>query len=279
MISAFLNPKDGLMIDPDDINNNSYKIIEASRDGYWTNDDLVLQTDQVLTLFKKLHPNAKALIMFDNSQNHRASAPDALVASRLNLSDGGKNVPKLRNTKWTDVNQVVHDQVMQLPDGTQKGVKRILMERNKWDDTYTLTTAREILSKEPDFASQVCWLEEIVVNKHDQYIIFLPKCHPELNFIEYFWSYVKSVLRSELIETIHRLRKAVPEALMKCPIETIRRYYRHTLRFMSLYRRGIQGGPLADFIMKKYSSHRSIPEELVLEEVEKEYNDYINSKK
>ena len=168
---------------------------------------------------------------------------------------------------------------MQLPDGTQKGVKRILMERNKWNDTYTLTTAREILSKEPDFASQVCWLEEIVVNKHDQYIIFLPKCHPELNFIEYFWSYVKSVLRSELIETIHRLRKAVPEALMKCPIETIRRYYRHTLRFMSLYRRGIQGGPLADFNMKKYSSHRSIPEELVLEEVEKEYNDYINSKK
>ena len=34
------------------------------------------------------------LFMFDNSQNHHKKSPDGLCANALNLSDGGKNVPK-----------------------------------------------------------------------------------------------------------------------------------------------------------------------------------------
>ena len=42
------------------------------------------------------------------------------------------------------------------------------------------------------------------------------------------------------------------------PIELVRRLERHALRFMSGYREKLDG-PLLDFAMKKYSSHRRIP--------------------
>jgi hypothetical protein len=62
------------------------------RDGYFTNDDLALQTRSMLKLFKVLHPGCLALVAFDNFSNHHAMARDALVANLLNLKDGGKNV-------------------------------------------------------------------------------------------------------------------------------------------------------------------------------------------
>ena len=71
----------------------SYTIIKpgTNADGWWTNDDLVKQLKHVIPVFEKIHPNCELLLCFDNSQNHHAKAPDALVANRLNLKDGGKD--------------------------------------------------------------------------------------------------------------------------------------------------------------------------------------------
>ena len=54
-------------------------------------------------IFKILHPGMCALMLFDNSMNHRERAPDALVAKRLNLGDGGKNVAPRRDG-WYKMN-------------------------------------------------------------------------------------------------------------------------------------------------------------------------------
>jgi hypothetical protein len=56
----------------------------------YTNDDLAVQTRSMMEIFGTLHPDCIALIAFDNSSDHHAMAKDALVASRLNLKDGGK---------------------------------------------------------------------------------------------------------------------------------------------------------------------------------------------
>eukprot|EP00474_Spongospora_subterranea_P006058 CRZ06516.1 hypothetical protein [Spongospora subterranea] len=62
-------------------------------DGFWDNSDLINQTkNRMMTLFKFLYPGCDALVIYDNSGNHHAFTSDPLVASRLNLSDGGKNV-------------------------------------------------------------------------------------------------------------------------------------------------------------------------------------------
>ena len=38
-----------------------------------------------------LHPGARGLFLFDNSQNHHAKAPSGLDVNNHNLNDGGKN--------------------------------------------------------------------------------------------------------------------------------------------------------------------------------------------
>jgi hypothetical protein len=62
-------------------------------DGWWSNGDLVDQLKLKLIIFEILHPDCVALFAFHNSSNHHKYAPDALRASQLNKSDGGKNVP------------------------------------------------------------------------------------------------------------------------------------------------------------------------------------------
>jgi hypothetical protein len=66
-------------------------------DGYWTNQDLVKQIqERAIPIFRILHANSDLLMMFDNSQNHRALPPNALNAKVLNLNDDGKNIKAQR---------------------------------------------------------------------------------------------------------------------------------------------------------------------------------------
>ena len=102
-------------------------------DGYWNNSDLVKRTTiKVMPLFKVLHPDCDALIMFENSQNHHAFAPDALVENRLNKRDGGKRVHLTRRGWYYGKSGEKIDQFMQNHKGEQKGLQTILMERDLW---------------------------------------------------------------------------------------------------------------------------------------------------
>ncbi|CEG48686.1 uncharacterized protein PHALS_06496, partial [Plasmopara halstedii] len=105
-------------------------------------------------------------------------APDALVATKLNLSDGGKHVSSMRSGWFIDDRGAKVEQCMQTEDGVQKGLRTILMERNLWNPGMSAKEARETLSKQPDFESQKEWLEETVVeNQPGLAIIFYPKFH------------------------------------------------------------------------------------------------------
>ena len=84
----------------------------TARDGWFTNDDLVVQTTAVFPLFEKLHPNCDLLFGYNNSMNHHKRAPDGLGADRLPLKDGGKNALKMHNT-WYMRNGIRHVQLMQ----------------------------------------------------------------------------------------------------------------------------------------------------------------------
>ena len=60
-------------------------------EGYWNSAKLVEQVrTRVVPIFRMLHQDCYRLFALDNSQNHHAMAPDALVATKLNLDDGGK---------------------------------------------------------------------------------------------------------------------------------------------------------------------------------------------
>ncbi|UZO10264.1 uncharacterized protein OCT59_001859 [Rhizophagus irregularis] len=61
------------------------------REGYWTSEHLINQIKtKVIPIFETLFPNCIALFAFDNSSNHAAFNPDALVANKMNLKPGSK---------------------------------------------------------------------------------------------------------------------------------------------------------------------------------------------
>jgi len=69
-----------------------------NHDGYWTGEDVCKQlTEKAIPALEKQHPDCQLLFIFDNSSGHASFAPDALLASRMNLGPGGKNVKVMRD--------------------------------------------------------------------------------------------------------------------------------------------------------------------------------------
>lgn len=242
----------------------SFVIITPGKnaDGYWTNDDLVLQLQRVMPLFERQHPGCDLLFMFDNSGNHHKAAPGGLCAADRNLSDGGA-MKIQRDSVWKDAEGVEHEQCMYIEreDGVReaKGLKTILTERGLWpagglrkDDACTLVAAQ------PDFLAQREWLRETIENAGHT-VDYYPKFHCELNYIEMVWAYSKQYLRRQCTYSFPDLVAKLPDVLLdNVPVTFHRRALRHCFRFMSGYRQGLQG-PLLDYVMKKYRSHREVP--------------------
>ena len=112
----------------------------------------------------------------------------------MNLKPGGKG--KFRDGLMPDGSV----QSMHLPNGQPKGIKLILEERGLWpqsqlkricDDCKKHSPVSEnccavcVLSLQPDFLAQKPLIKEIVENWGHK-VIFYPKFHCELNFIEMF---------------------------------------------------------------------------------------------
>jgi len=85
--------------------------------------------------------------------------------------------------------------------------------------------------------------------------------HPELNFIERYWSRVKWYTRQHSDGTVAWL-KATATAAMKseggcCDLTTIRRYARTSWRWVDAYRRGLDG-VLASWAVRQSKCHRCV---------------------
>ncbi|KIM29215.1 hypothetical protein M408DRAFT_35243, partial [Serendipita vermifera MAFF 305830] len=113
-----------------------------------------------------------------------------------------------------------------------------------------------MLSQQGDFKGQMSMLEQVITNAGHQ-CIFLPKFHCELNPIEYYWGWVKRRFRERCNGQFDASKKLLTDSLDACPGEVIRRFIRRADRYASVYRLGATG-PLADFAVRKYRSHRAV---------------------
>jgi hypothetical protein len=123
------------------------------------------------------------------------------------------------------------------------------------------------------------WLAE-VVKRAGFNILFYPKYHCELNYIEMVWGWTKNYHRRKCTYNYKDLKIDLPTTILgTLPIACFRRFSRYCLRFMSGYREGLEG-TLLDYAMKKYGSHRCVRTgvRVFLEADYKKYNDKKNTK-
>jgi len=111
---------------------------------WWNAEKKVEQTKKAIQIFNTAFPDDIAVFAFDNSSGHACKAPNALVASRMNLGPGGKQ-REMHTTSFirkVDGIRLSQNMGFQLGDrifgtnipipsemiGTPKGMKRILQE-------------------------------------------------------------------------------------------------------------------------------------------------------
>ena len=134
-----------------------------------------------------------------------------------------------------------------------------------------------LLSQQPDFLAQQEWLTETVEMHMDCRIIFYPKFHCELNFIELIWAFMKAFLRKRCENNYKRMKALVPTVLDEhVSLRLVRRVCVHCLRFMDGYRRELDG-PLLDFAIKKLAGKRRVPLE-ILPAIREDFDRYQQTK-
>ncbi|CAB4492243.1 unnamed protein product [Rhizophagus irregularis] len=161
-------------------------------------DENITIVKKAIPIFEQKYPDSIGVFAFDNATSHAAYAPDALIVHHMNLNPDGKK--KFKNGFKSDG----EIQSMHLSDGRPKGIKLVLEEKGLWkkelkricseckihSPTKNDCCAVRILSLQPDFAAQRPLIQEIIEDRGHK-IIFYPKFHCELNFIEQFWGAAK----------------------------------------------------------------------------------------
>lgn len=111
------------------------------KEGYWTSARFMAQMKKAAQIAEWKYNLAMYTLVWiiNQSSCHKAFAPDALNASRMNVQPGGAQ-PLMRDTQWTGRTQTMVD------NGVAKGLKRVLEERGINTGTMTGPDMKIILS-------------------------------------------------------------------------------------------------------------------------------------
>jgi len=166
--------------------------------------------------------------------------------------------------------------------GKFKGMAVILQERGFGDMMKVLASCknfkckpgetrcccRRMLYSQLDFVEGESFLETNCCS-HGIQVIFLPKFHCELNFIEQCWGRAKSVYRTYPPSSREEdLESNTLKALASIPLSMMRKFATRSCRFMDAYDCGLNGRQAA-WAAQRYKGHRVLPQN-ILEELEEQ---------
>lgn len=135
-----------------------------------------------------------------------------------------------------------------------------------------------LLSVQLDFAAGGQeWLEE-VITKAGHKIIFFPKYHCELNYIEMIWAFIKDKIRANCSNSLESMHEMLIELLQSIPLNYVRKVERRCFRFIHGYQLNMSG-PMLDYAMKPYTTRRMFPSEFVVREFDVAYAKYTAEQK
>ncbi len=165
MISDFVDEVSGFVRNASDMAGLS---LETQRDGYFNNDQLLIQVEKTINVFEEIHPSSRGLFLFDNAPSHKKVADDSLNVDKINVLSSGKQ-PAMRDSVLDGKSQrMVH------PDGTPKVMKAILEERGVNTKGMKAQDLRDKLKTYTDFQNQKTLLEEYVESR-GHLCMFYPK--------------------------------------------------------------------------------------------------------
>ncbi|KAK3816190.1 MAG: hypothetical protein J3Q66DRAFT_283474, partial [Benniella sp.] len=113
----------------------------------------------------------------------------------------------------------------------------------------------QALNHQPDFMQQGTMIEEAIKDEPGFQVIYYPKFHPELNFIEMYWGRAKRETRANCKFSMKGFETTVINALNSVSIDTIRAFAGRSFRYMQQYREGLTTAQVG-LEMKKHTSHR-----------------------
>ena len=116
--------------------------------------------------------------------------------------------------------------------------------------------AHRILGAERDFQDQKGRLQE-EVEALGHRVLFYPKFHCELNFIECYWCRAKLFARENCGYNFEALKATVPEALASVSDASIRGFYRLALHAIDAYSAGVRYRT-EEFKQNVYKSHQQV---------------------
>ena len=122
----------------------------------------------------------------------------------------------------------------------------------------TTCFCHQMLYNESDFAN-VEFCLGIACKSQGFTVMFLPKFHCELNFIEQCWGYAKQIYWLNP-ESFHEeaLERNALDTLECIPLPTMRKFSNRSQRFMDAYGQGLNGRQAA-WAAQKYWGHRVLP--------------------
>jgi hypothetical protein len=204
------------------------------RDGYFTTNNIIAHAKLVIDILEKHFPDDDHIIIFDNASTHRKHTDDTPAACNMpknpsqtwgtivtikdthgNVmrSPDGKTLKKkvpMADTKFADGSP----QSFYFPEGHNKagwfkGMAQVLREHGfaeeaGWRaecpgfkcpvDKVPQCCCCRFLYNQPDFFNVKSKLE-MVCEERGFRVLFLPKFHCELNFIEMCWGFAKRIYR------------------------------------------------------------------------------------
>lgn len=264
MIADYVSPDYGWLQSPDG-SQSARRVMKPgkNKDGYFTCDDIQEQAQAAMDILTEFYPDEEHVFVYDNASTHLKRPEDSLSARHMpkftpklghnwgievtKCTDDGKPVYKsdgsMEKIKIPMGDAVFNSQPQSLyfPEGHSragvfKGMATILEERglssSKLAECKGFKCAppaldcccRRTLFNQPDFAN-VNSLLEITCRARGFQVIFLPKFHCELNFIEQCWGYAKQLYRLNPESSREdQLQKNALAALDAVPLATMRRY-------------------------------------------------------
>ena len=268
MVADFVSADYGWLRSPSRLGEEDARVllkIGKSWEGYFTNEDVLKQTQRAMDILQMHHPNEDHILVFDNAPSHLKRPDEALSARNMpkftpkeftnwgpettKIGEDGKPVygpnGKVLRTKIQMADATFANgtpQKLYFPPGHPrasifKGMSVLLKERGllkesdlkaqckdfKCKKGATDCCCRRVLYSQPDFALAESKLETLCKQQGFD-VLFLPKFHCELNFIEQCWGKAKWTYRNyPASSTEADLERNLVSALESVPLHSMQR--------------------------------------------------------